>query len=236
MTFSPRISPAKRVWLLPIGLILLSFVPVVAGGLRIAQLTDGAQITADNARFFADPVPVVVHIIGASTFCVLGAFQFSARLRRKWPRWHRIAGRIVVPCGVAAALSGLWMTVVYPKPSDVGVVLTGFRLVFGTAMATAIVLGFLAILRRDVAAHRAWLIRGYAIGIGAGTQAFTELPWALFVGPENKTSNAVLMLAGWLINIAIAEWHIRRIRPRSLAGPNRAVNETPDALTAHSSR
>ena len=41
-------------------------------------------------------------------------------------------------------------------------------------MAAAIVLGFTAIRRRDIAAHRAWMIRAYALGLGAGTQAFTE--------------------------------------------------------------
>ena len=35
-------------------------------------------------------------------------------------------------------------------------------------------LGFAAIRRRDIAAHRAWMIRGYALGLGAGTQVFTE--------------------------------------------------------------
>lgn len=41
-------------------------------------------------------------------------------------------------------------------------------------MAACLVLGFTAIRRRDIAAHRAWMIRAYAIGLGAGTQAFTE--------------------------------------------------------------
>ena len=41
-------------------------------------------------------------------------------------------------------------------------------------MALAIVLGLAAIRRRDIARHRAWMIRGYAIGLGAGTQALTH--------------------------------------------------------------
>ena len=90
-------SSTKRMWLLPTGLVLLSTIPVLAGGLRIGQLGTGAQRTAENARFFADPVPVVVHIIGVTVFCVLGAFQFSAGFRARWPRWHRISGRVVVP-------------------------------------------------------------------------------------------------------------------------------------------
>ena len=200
----------KRSWILPTALILLTAIPVAAGGLRIGQLSGGAAITADNARFFADPVPVIIHIIGASTFCWLGAFQFSPRIRARHPRFHRIAGRILVPCGFAAALSGMYMAVFYPEPADVGPLLTGFRLFFGSAMAISLGLGLRAALHRDFAAHRAWMMRGYAIGIGAGTQAFTQLPWDVLFGGVDRLSNALTLLAGWLINLAVAEWFIRR--------------------------
>lgn len=109
------------------------------------------------------------------------------------------------------------MAVFYAEPADVGALLTGFRLVFGCGMAACIVLGVAAILRRDVGAHRAWMIRGYAIGLGAGTQVVTQGTWMIVVGPPDKLSNALMMLAGWLINIVVAEWRIRRrkaVRPR----------------------
>ena len=72
---------------MPTGLLLLSVVPMIAGAVRVAELASGAEITPDNARFFAMPVPVLVHIFGASVYCVLGAFQFVAGfLRRRRPR------------------------------------------------------------------------------------------------------------------------------------------------------
>jgi hypothetical protein len=132
-------------------------------------------------------------------------------LRR--PSWHRVAGRILVPAGLGAALSGLWLTLFYPRPDDVGTLVTAFRLVFGTAMAAAIVLGLAAIRRHDVARHRAWMIRGYAIGLGAGTQAFTHAIWIAVTGPVDRTGKAFAMLAGWLINLAVAEYAIRRPTP-----------------------
>ena len=48
------------------------------------------------------------------------------------------------------------------------------RLVFASAMAGCLVLGVRAARRRDIPAHRAWMIRAYAIGLAAGTQVFTE--------------------------------------------------------------
>ncbi|GGS95720.1 membrane protein [Planobispora rosea] len=203
---------------MPAGLIALCAVPVIAGAVRLGELTAGAEITAQNARFFAAPVPVVLHILTVSVYGLLGAFQFAPGFRRRRPGWHRAAGRILVPCGLLAALSGLWMTLFYPLPDGDGALLSGFRLVFGSAMALSIVLGLAAIRRRDVTRHRAWMIRGYAIGLGAGTQVLTNLPWFLIFGEPGETSRALLMGAGWAINLAMAEWIIRGNGARARAG------------------
>ena len=37
----------------------------------MTQLTVGADITPENARFFAAPIPIVVHIVGATLYSVL---------------------------------------------------------------------------------------------------------------------------------------------------------------------
>ena len=66
--------------------------------------------------------------------------------------------------------SALWMTLFYAPQPGTGDLLYVLRLVFGSAMAACLVLGFTAIRRRDIAAHRAWMIRAYAIGLAAGTQ------------------------------------------------------------------
>ena len=77
-------------------------------------------------------------------------------------------------------------------------------------MVVSIVLGYAAIRRGDVIRHRAWMMRGYAIGLGAGTQVLTQLAGALIVDPPSELSGALLMGAGWVINLAVAEWAIRK--------------------------
>lgn len=196
--------------LIPAALIALAFVPLVAGGVRLAELTGDGGITPQNARFFASPLPIVLHVLSGALFCGVGAFQFAPGFRRRRPAWHRIAGRVLVACGLVAGLSGLWMTLFYPRAPGDGLLLDGFRLVFGTAMVVSIVLSLAAILRRDVARHSAWMIRGYAIGMGAGTQALVTLPWVLVVGTPDVLERALLLGAGWVINVAFAEWIIRR--------------------------
>ncbi len=91
-----------------------------------------------------------------------------------------------------------------------GPLLYVIRLVAGSAMVLFICLGFTAIRRRDIARHRAWMMRGYAIGLGAGTPALTHVPYFLFEGLQGELSRALAMGAGWAINLAVAEWIIRR--------------------------
>jgi hypothetical protein len=61
----------------------------------------------------------------------------------------------------------------YEFPAHDGAPLYGFWLLFGSLMAISIVLGLAAIQRRHLARHRAWMMRGYALGLGASTQALT---------------------------------------------------------------
>jgi uncharacterized membrane protein len=217
MTYQSTTKAPRASWLLPTGLIILGFVPVLAGAIRVTELTAGAEITPANERFFAAPVPVVLHIVGASVFSVLGAFQFAPRLRRRRPGFHRAAGRILVPAGLLAALSGLWMTLFHALPAGDQGLLTVFRLGFGTAMAVFLVLGLAAIRRRDIARHRAWMTRGYAIGMGAGTQAVTQAVWLAAAGTPGQLTRQLLLGAGWAITLAVAEWAIRRNRLRPVA-------------------
>ncbi len=95
-----------------------------------------------------------------------------------------------------------------PAPPG-GDLLWGVRLLVGSAIGAGILLGFTAIRRGDIAAHRAWMIRAYALAVGAGTQAFTqgigEAPFG-----TGDLSIALSVSAGWVINATVAEWAIRR--------------------------
>jgi hypothetical protein len=88
--------------------------------------------------------------------------------------------------------------------------LYGLRLLFGSAIVTSLVLGFTAIRRRHVRRYRAWMLRGYAIGLGAGTQALTLLTGELIAGPPSELSRAHQQRTAWVINLVIAEWIIRK--------------------------
>ncbi|MDR7158403.1 DUF2306 domain-containing protein [Arthrobacter sp. BE255] len=213
-------APAGRrraQWPVPAGLILLSLIPVIAGAARLTELTSGAAITPQNARFFASPVPVVVHIVSVTVYSLLGAFQFVPALRGR-RGWHRIAGLILIPAGLLTALTGLWMSAFYVLPD--GITDVPLRILFGSAMLASLVMGIVSIRRRDFVRHSVWMTRAYAIAVAAGTQALVILPWMLLVGPPGELIRALLMGSAWVINLAGAEYVIHR-RARVPARPPR---------------
>jgi uncharacterized membrane protein YozB (DUF420 family) len=158
---------------------------------------------------FVSAFAVVAHVVGGTLYAVLGAFQFPTALRRQRRNWHRRMGRVLVPLGLCAALSGLWLTLFYPRLHHSGALLAAIRLTFGSAMVASLVIAFVAIRRRDVVRHRKWMIRAYALGLGVATQIFT-LGFGEPVFGSGELSTALLIALGWVINLAVAEWVIRR--------------------------
>ena len=73
------------------------------------------------------------------------------------------------------------------------------------------------------------MIRGYAIGMGAGTQFFTQAGWLVAVGPLTVSSRTGTMAVAWLINVAVAEWVIRRRSVPGRFGAGRRGNAIPVA-------
>jgi uncharacterized membrane protein len=209
---SPRDNPhaeQRPGWPVPTALIALAAIPLAAGALRLVQLAGGPVIMPADNRFTGFPTALVIHILGAAVFALAGAFQFVPRIRRQHRTWHRRAGRVIAGAGLAVAGSALWLTFFYEAHPGTGPLLYVLRLAFASAMAASLLLGITAIRRQDVAAHRAWMIRAYAIGLAAGTQAFTEGIAGAIIGSGELRAD-LAKGAGWVINLAVAEWAIRR--------------------------
>jgi uncharacterized membrane protein len=200
----------------PVALVALSAIPLTAGDAAADPARRRPAVIPADHRFASFPVPVVVHILSATTFALAGALQFAPRFRRRHPAWHRRAGRVVGGAGLLVAISALWMTLFYEAQPGTGALLYVLRLVFGSAMAACLVLGVAAVRRGDIATHRAWMVRAYAIGLAAGTQVFTEGFGGAILGTGVLAAD-LAKGAGWAINLAVAEWVLRRPARRRLA-------------------
>ncbi|MDR7252294.1 putative membrane protein [Nocardioides sp. BE266] len=210
--------------LLPVVLLALCFVPVLSGTLRLVQLAGGPEIMPADDRFLDWPMALVVHIVGSAVFAVGCVFQLVPTIRRRHPDWHRRAGRVLAVAGLMVAGSALWLTLFYDPQPGTGPLLLVLRLVVAPAMAGCLVVGVAAARRRDFRAHRAWMIRGYALALGAGTQVFT-LGFGEAVLGHGELRGDLLRVAAWVINLAVAEWAIRRPARRRTSRARRVPAE-----------
>jgi uncharacterized membrane protein len=203
----PRQRGAK--WIVPT-LILLGVLPVALGIVHLATVVAGIDVSAKALYFLSMPVPIALHVIGAAIYVLLGPLQFASGLRRRAPHWHRRSGRLLVVAGLFVAVSALWMTITLPHQAGGGELLYVARLLFGAAMIASIGLGFAAIQNGNVPAHRRWMTRAYAIGLGAATQIPVLMVAEIVAGHPSELMRALHMASAWVINLLIAEWRLRR--------------------------
>jgi hypothetical protein len=196
------------------GLLLLAALPLTFGVLRLLQFASVVdEVMPPISSEFRSVAPTVLHIGGAVLYAVLGAFQFSAAIRRRWPAWHRITGRVALAGGLLVAVSALWLTANYATATAGGILLAGFRVVFASGLLTSLGLGLAAALQRDFRRHSEWMIRAYALALGAATQMIVlMLAQMVLGGAPGELAREFLMGFAWTLNLSVAEWVIRRRR------------------------
>lgn len=166
----PQISPSRNItWLRPKNL-LFTFI-----GLMYAYvLLHNESFLINNAdpewshiatfRWFLLP-----HGLAAGCALLLGPFQFSERLRRRFAKLHRVMGRFYVGGVLLGAPMGLYIQnfeSVHIYPGDP----VQFSLVIATVADAAIwmfatIMALRFILQHKVQLHRQWMSRSYACAI-----------------------------------------------------------------------
>jgi Predicted membrane protein (DUF2306) len=188
-------------------LLILNFVPIGAGIIRMWGMQ---TLTEENTRFLVAPLATVLHIVGSSVFGLVGIGQFIRRLRGGPASWHRRVGWILAFSGLISAISGLWMTAVFPHGEGDSRLLDAFRYGFGIAMTFALLKGMYYARKRSFLQHQAWMVRAYALGMGAGTQVVLFIPWMMWFAPPDAVARALILGAGWAVNLLLAEWWVSR--------------------------
>ena len=101
---------------------------------------------------------LVPHGIAGTVALVLGAAQFSTRLRERHTRVHRMMGRSYVIAVAIAAPMGIYVTLARNElPLQIAVITQAVLWMLATSVA------FYCIRRRNFQQHRQWMIRSYAI-------------------------------------------------------------------------
>ncbi|BDH59615.1 DUF2306 domain-containing protein [Tsukamurella sp. PLM1] len=171
-------------------------------------LTGGSRVPLDGQPSWYYAL-LVGHIMLGAVAMAAGLVQ----LGRRWlSRYHRVAGRIYVACAVPIGLATIAIGTVTPF----GPVNAASNVTLGSLLLLFTTLGVRAILRRDVTAHRRWMLRSaalmYSVIINrilapvlfisldaAGVPAATMDAW----GP------GIVAWSSWLIALGCCEWYLR---------------------------
>jgi uncharacterized membrane protein len=216
-----------REWTILILIVVFSSVPAFGGLVRLVELAGGPSVLPGNPRALADPWPIILHVLASFVFCMAGALQFLPSLRCHRPTMHRAIGRLTVVAGFLSAISGLWMTVVFAFPEAIqGSLLYTMRIILSLAMIGLLGWAIIAVKAGSFRRHAASMLRAYAIGQGASTQAFLGIAWILTFGFEpTGFLRDCFMVFCWVLNLLAAEalihLFIAKPRPSGLSSAER---------------
>lgn len=96
------------------------------------------------------------HAVAGATALLLAPFQFSARLRRRSLRLHRVLGRLYVAGVAVAAPTAVPIAIILGPPS---LVMAATIQSAGWLVTTAVAL--YSVRRGDIRQHQEWMIRSY---------------------------------------------------------------------------
>lgn len=199
----------KRNWGTTIGLLALGSISILFGVLQITFLTLGDAANEHGIvepHYRVMPVPILVHILTGSLFNLTSPFQFAPIVRRRWPKFHRAMGRILLVCGFLIGASGIWMNVVYPDYG--GTAKYAGILTMSIIMILATPIAVLYARIGKISEHTLWMKIAVAITLSPATQRLFLIPILLIFG-EDIMSHALIggsIWAGMIINLGVVFW------------------------------
>lgn len=186
---------------------LYTLMVVLSVGVGFHALGFQLRLSGDpgfHARFDQVPWTGALHVLGGAVILIIGGFQFWRRLRQRHPRLHRLLGRLYLLGVLLGGIAGLMLA---PR-SDGGLVA---HLGFALLAVLWLYSGWQAyhqIRAGNVAAHRAWMLRNYAMGFGAVTlRVYLGILVGLLGVPFEEAYQAVAWLS-WVPNLVFVEWFL----------------------------
>ncbi|ATE55526.1 DUF2306 domain-containing protein [Actinosynnema pretiosum] len=176
-------------------------------------LTGGANFPLDRT-IVGYYTSLVLHSVPAGLTLLIGPLQFVPRLRARFPRAHRISGRVYLLSVVAASATSAYATVVTPSGFPLQVV---FTMLIAAWLYTAFE-AYRTIRRGDVRMHRVWTVRNYTLTFAAVTLRVYQLTgMALLPWVDYRDMYTTSAWAGLLGNVLIAEYFIvhRMLAPKT---------------------
>lgn len=145
------------------------------------------------------------HAVPAGLALILGPIQFVAPLRTRFPRFHRITGRIYM-ISVVFATIGAFVATAFSVDGFAAQVAFGL---LGVVWLYTLIQGFLTIRRGEVQLHRVWMVRNYALTFTAVTLRTFLVIGLAFRSTLGLDFFDVYTTSAWaslFVNVVVAEY------------------------------
>jgi len=165
------------------------------------------------------PLSRLTHMVLGIVFVLIAPLQLIPRLRATYPRSHCAIGRSVLVLSVALIATG-WMFAFAHSYTGLPeqVPLVSYTIIY----AWLIVMGVVSIRTRNVAQHREWMVRAFAMMMGISA---TRVWFYLFLKTTGVPSNHFFPSIFWLglgVNLLVAEIWINLTRDATARSASRS--------------
>ena len=197
---SRRIRPPRTWWVV---LVLAAAISAYA----LAYVVVGAPMYPPTLResFVARPWGINPHALFGSLALGIGAMQFNRWLLMRHRALHRTLGKVYVVTSLGVGAAGLYMSFYSfgGVVTHIGFGTLAILLLWTTARA------YQAARAREIAVHRQWMLRSYALIFAAVTLRI-ELPLLVISFGDFTPAYRVVSWLCWVPNLLWAEWYVRR--------------------------
>jgi uncharacterized membrane protein len=202
---SSRSALARLGWAIVAGLAVYFFVTTVPNYFHFD--------TAHYRYYWPARWWLVAHIGGGSIALSLGLFQFSTTLRKKFVQLHRWMGRIYLCSVLVASLAAMYMGIEVSPNKGFGIALEFLALAWLTTSGMA----YIAVMRRQFAAHKEWMTRSYVVTFGFVLFRLGER-WDVFGGLGRAVQPVMLAWMCWAVPLlatdVVLQWR-RTVGPKT---------------------
>jgi len=150
-----------------------------------------------------------IHVFVSMLPLLAGFTQFTPLILTKIPKVHRLMGRVYVftVCCVTGPAS-----LVMAFYANGGITSRIAFVILATLWLATTGMGWREVMRRNFKAHREWMIRSYALTLSAITLRAWKYVIVFIFEPPPMDAYRLVAWLGFVPNILIAEWWIRRGR------------------------
>ena len=181
----------------------LALLVLVVGAYFVTQYAFHYLIVTEESygRYWPQAGWLLAHVVFGIVAISIGPLQLWSRIRNRYRKFHRVAGRAYVVTIVGGSTAAIAMTVM----RDTGLAFRTGLFFLAVAWLTTTGMAFAAIRRKKTTLHREWMIRSYVVTFGFVTFRLGQ-DTAVDLGLASAGDMAAVMAwACWAVPLLVTE-------------------------------